>query len=115
MNEYIALLNAFLPALGFLMLNVLIPGPNVLNTVATSIGSSRLVGIYCAYACGLGLLVWAIAALSGAAILFFTFPVLKLGLTLIGALLLWYFATMFIFLAFAQHEFSCQTKIIFER
>ena len=51
MNEYIALLTAFLPALGFLMLNVLIPGPNVLNTVATSIGSGRLAGIYCAYAC----------------------------------------------------------------
>ena len=104
MNEYIALLNAFLPALGFLMLNVLIPGPNVLNTVATSIGSSRLVGIYCAYACGLGLLVWAIAALSGAAILFFTFPVLKLGLTLIGALLLWYFAIRYFSRAFSKRE-----------
>lgn len=92
MIEYFYLLFAMSPALGFLMLNVLIPGPNVLNTVATSIGSSRIAGISCAYACGLGLLVWAIIALTGAALLFFTFPVLKLGLTLIGALLLWYFS-----------------------
>ena len=104
MNEYIALLTAFLPALGFLMLNVLIPGPNVLNTVATSIGSSRLAGIYCAYACGLGLLIWAVAALSGAAILFLAFPVLKLGLTLIGALLLWYFAIRYFLKAISKRE-----------
>ena len=104
MNEYIELLTAFLPALGFLMLNVLIPGPNVLNTVATSIGSGRLAGIYCAYACGLGLLVWAITALSGAAMLFFTFPVLKLGLTLIGALLLWYFAIRYFSKAISKRD-----------
>lgn len=104
MNEYITLLITLLPALGFLMLNVLIPGPNVLNTIATSIGTNRLAGIYCAYACGLGLLVWAVLALSGAAILFFAFPVLKLGLTIIGALLLWYFAMRYFSKVFSRRE-----------
>ena len=62
MFEFFQSLAELLPALGFLMLNVLIPGPNVLNTVGTSIGSSRLSGIYCAVACGVGLFVWALMA-----------------------------------------------------
>ena len=63
MFEFFQSLAGLLPALGFLMLNVLIPGPNVLNTVGTSIGSSRLSGVYCAVACGVGLFIWAIIAL----------------------------------------------------
>ena len=81
MIEYFYLLFAMSPALGFLMLNVLIPGPNVLNTVATSIGSSRIAGISCAYACGLGLLVWAIIALTGAALLSVSYTHLTLPTT----------------------------------
>ena len=95
MFEFFQSLAELLPALGFLMLNVLIPGPNVLNTVGTSIGSSRLSSIYCAVACGVGLFVWALMALLGAAALFITFPVLKFGLTIFGATLLWYFATRY--------------------
>ena len=95
-----------LPALGFLMLNVLIPGPNVLNTVGTSIGSNRLSGFYCALACGLGLFIWAVLALLGASALFITFPVLRLGLTFIGAILLWYFAARYCSKALSKNDTS---------
>ena len=93
-----------LPALGFLMLNVLIPGPNVLNTVGTSIGSDRLSGFYCALACGLGLFIWAVLALLGAAALFITFPGLTFGLTVIGALLLWYFSARYCSKALSKND-----------
>lgn len=95
MFEFFQSLAGLLPALGFLMLNVLIPGPNVLNTVGTSIGSSRLSGVYCAVACGVGLFIWAIIALLGAGALFITFPFLKFGLTIFGVTLLWYFAAKY--------------------
>ena len=46
-----------MPALLFLMLNVFIPGPNVLNTIATAMGSGLRAGMACAFACGAGLLL----------------------------------------------------------
>ena len=46
-----------LPALGFFLLNVFVPGPNVLNTIATSTGSGYRAGLACAVACGLGILL----------------------------------------------------------
>ena len=46
-----------LPALGFLILNVFVPGPNVLNTIATAIGSGYRTGLACALACGVGILL----------------------------------------------------------
>ena len=42
------------------MLNVFIPGPNVLNTIATAMGSGLKAGMACAFACGAGLLLWAL-------------------------------------------------------
>lgn len=81
-----------LPALLFLMLNVFIPGPNVLNTIATAMGSGLLAGIACACACGAGLLLWALAVLFGAAALFAALPVAQAALTALGGLLLQYFA-----------------------
>jgi len=81
-----------LPALGFLMLNVFIPGPNVLNTIATAMGSGHRAGMACAVACGLGLFVWAIGILFGAAALFAAVPVAKSALTALGGVLLQYFA-----------------------
>ena len=73
-----------LPALGFLMVNVFIPGPNVLNTIATAMGSGRQAGLACALACGLGLLLWAIAVLLGAAALFAAVPLIEAGFTTVG-------------------------------
>ena len=81
-----------MPALAFLMLNVFIPGPNVLNTIATAMGSGLKAGMACAFACGAGLLLWALAVLLGAAALFAALPVAKAALTVLGGVLLQYFA-----------------------
>ena len=85
-----------LPHLGFLLLNVFIPGPNVLNTIATAMGSGRRAGLACALACGLGLLCWAIGVLIGAAALFAAFPITKSVITALGGLLLQYFGVRYI-------------------
>ena len=87
---------AILPALGFFILNVFIPGPNVLNTIATSMGSGRSPGIACAFATGLGVILTAIISLFGAAIIFYKIPIIHKSLTVIGALLLLYFAKRYI-------------------
>ena len=81
-----------MPALLVLMLNVFIPGPNVLNTIATAMGSGLRAGMACACACGAGLLLWALAVLFGAAALFAALPVAQAALTALGGLLLQYFA-----------------------
>ena len=93
-----------LPALGFLMLNVFVPGPNVLNTIATSIGSGYRTGLACAIACGFGILLWATAALFGAAVFFQKYPLANKSLVIIGGLLLLYFSFKYIKRSLNRHE-----------
>ena len=85
-----------LPALGFFLLNVFVPGPNVLNTIATSTGSGYRAGLACALACGLGILLWASAALFGAAAFFETYPFATQSLIVLGGSLLIYFAVRYL-------------------
>ena len=89
-----------LPALGFFLLNVFVPGPNVLNTIATSTGSGYRAGLACALACGLGILLWASAALFGAAAFFETYPLANQSLIILGGSLLIYFAVRYLRKAF---------------
>lgn len=89
-----------LPALGFFLLNVFVPGPNVLNTIATSIGSGYRAGLACALACGLGILLWASAALFGAAAFFDAYPLANQSLIILGGSLLIYFAFRYLRKAF---------------
>lgn len=93
-----------LPALGFLILNVFVPGPNVLNTIATSIGSGYRTGLACALACGLGILLWATAALFGAAAFFQQYPLANKSLITLGGLLLLYFSFRYIKRSLNPHE-----------
>ena len=86
----------FLPALGFFIINVFIPGPNVLNTIATSMGSGRSAGIACALATGTGVLITALLALFGAALLFSKIPIIYQSMTLLGAILLLIFSKRYI-------------------
>jgi len=86
----------FIAPLGFFILNVFVPGPNVLNTIATSMGSGRSSGVACALACGLGLFLSALAALFGAALLFYKMPIINTSLTLLGGVMLIYFAQRYI-------------------
>tara|TARA_B110000438_G_C15754794_1_gene624586 strand:- start:127 stop:726 length:600 start_codon:yes stop_codon:yes gene_type:complete len=93
-----------MPALGFFILNVFIPGPNVLNTIATSMGSGRSSGIACALATGLGVIITALFSLFGAAIIFYKIPVIYNSLTIIGGLFLIYFAKRYIKKALSKSE-----------
>ena len=97
----------FIPALTFFILNVFIPGPNVLNTIATSMGSGRTAGIACAFATGLGVILTALAALFGAAILFYKIPMIYMGLTILGSILLLFFAKRYI-----QKSISSSAKLV---
>jgi threonine/homoserine/homoserine lactone efflux protein len=96
-----------IPALIFFILNVFIPGPNVLNTIATSMGSGRKSGIFCAMATGLGVVATSLFALSGVAIIFYKVPIIYTGLTFIGGLFLIYFSKRYI-----QKAFSSSAKLI---
>jgi len=84
------------PALGFFIINVFIPGPNVLNTIATSMGSGRISGIACAIATGLGVILLSLISLLGAAAIFYKIPIIYKSLTFIGGVLLIYFAKRYI-------------------
>jgi threonine/homoserine/homoserine lactone efflux protein len=97
----------FIPALGFFILNVFIPGPNVLNTIAISMGSGRLSGVACAMATGLGVILTSLVALLGAAIIFYKIPLIYQSLTVIGGILLIYFAKRYI-----QKALSFDQKLI---
>ena len=97
----------FIPALVFFVLNVFIPGPNVLNTIATSMGSGRSAGIACAFATGLGVILTALVALFGAAILFYKIPMIYTGLTVLGSTLLLLFAKRYI-----QKSLSSSAKLV---
>jgi threonine/homoserine/homoserine lactone efflux protein len=78
-------------ALAFFGANVLSPGPNVFNTIAIALGSGRRAALAVVPAVALGVLLWASAAVLGAAVLFRQFPAAKTGLTAIGgALLIWF-------------------------
>ena len=93
-----------LPALGFLILNVFVPGPNVLNTIATAIGSGYRTGLACAVACGVGILLWATAALFGAAVFFQQYPLANKSLVIIGGVLLLYFSFKYIKRSLNRHD-----------
>ena len=96
-----------LPALGFFILNVFIPGPNVLNTIATSMGSGLKSGICCAIATGLGVMLTSLFSLLGATAIFYKVPLIYKSLTLIGSILLIYFAKRYI-----QKALSSKQKLI---
>ncbi|MEQ8443022.1 MAG: LysE family translocator [Alphaproteobacteria bacterium] len=87
---------ALIPPLIFFALNVLTPGPNVLNTISISLGSGRMAGYGCALACAFGVTLWATVALIGASALFIAIPEARVGLTLVGATVLLYFAFRYI-------------------
>ena len=93
-----------IPALGFFILNVFIPGPNVLNTIATSMGSGRSSGIACAFATCLGVFLTSLISLFGAAIILYKIPFIYKSLTVLGGLLLLYFSKRYIEKALSSSE-----------
>ena len=105
-----------MPALLFFIINVFIPGPNVLNTIATSMGSGRLSGIACSIATGLGVILTSLVSLLGAAAILFNIPTVYKSLTIIGCILLIYFAKKYIQKALSsQHSLVVLENISFSK
>jgi threonine efflux protein len=80
----------------FLALNILTPGPNVLNTIALSMGSGRAAGLGAALGTGLGISIWCLGMILGAAALLAAFPATRLVLTALAAVLLAWFASRYL-------------------
>lgn len=72
--------------------NILSPGPNVLNTIAISLGAGRRTALAVVPAIALGVAAWASASILGAAALFSRFPGAEAGLSAVGGVLLLWFA-----------------------
>lgn len=70
-------------------------------------GSGRIPGIACAAATGLGVILTALVSLFGAAIVFYNISLIYKSLTVIGGLLLIYFAKRYI-----QKALSSEQKLI---
>ncbi len=79
----------------FLALNVMSPGPNVVNTIATAMGSGRVAGLASAAGVALGIGFWCLGMTLGMAAAFRLIPPLQTVLTLLGILLLGWFAVRY--------------------
>lgn len=89
-------LASFLAAWAFLAMNVATPGPNVLNTIATAIGSGRRAALGAALGTGLGVMLWCLGMVLGVAALLTAVPVARGIMTLIAAALLLWFASRYL-------------------
>lgn len=86
----------FLTVWALLAVNVLSPGPNVLNTITTAMGSGRAAGVAAALGVGLGIGVWCFGMTLGMAAAFRVVPVMRTLLTLVGSGLLLWFASRYL-------------------
>ena len=89
-------LGAFLTVWTILALNILSPGPNVLNTMTTAMGSGRAAGLASAAAVGLGIGLWCLSMSLGMSALFAVVPYAQEALTVLAAILLVWFATKYV-------------------
>ncbi|MCW1930856.1 LysE family translocator [Pararhodobacter zhoushanensis] len=87
---------AFLAAWAFLAMNVLTPGPNVLNTIALAIGSGRRAALGAALGTGLSITLWCLGMVLGVAALLVTVPATRLVMTLVATGLLIWFASRYL-------------------
>ncbi len=87
----------FLTVWAILAVNVLSPGPNVLNTITTAMGSGRAPGIGSALGVGLGIGIWCLGMTLGMAAVFRALPATRTALTVLGiGLLLWFASRYFL-------------------
>ena len=102
-------------ALAFFSANVLSPGPNVFNTIAIALGSGRRAALAVVPAVALGILGWASAAVLGAAALFRRYPGLEPGLTALGAVLLLWLASRYLYRAWTWSLQVGRNKVVTPR
>jgi threonine/homoserine/homoserine lactone efflux protein len=86
----------YLTVWAFLAMNIVTPGPNVLNTIALSIGSGRRAGFGSALGVGLGIGMWCLGMSLGLSVAFQHWPGLKLAMTLLACGLLVWFASRYL-------------------
>ena len=103
-------LAAYLTAWSILGLNLLTPGPNVLNTVASAIGSGRAAGMASALAVAPGIATWCLGMSLGVAVIFRTVPAAEASLTLLAAMLLIYFAARYISAAISPRKAGLRAR-----
>lgn len=94
-------LGAFLTVWAFLGVNILSPGPNVINTIAAAMGGGRAAGIASAAGVGLGIGGWCLGMSLGMAAVFSALPQARLLLTLVALGLLGLFASRYLAAAWA--------------
>jgi threonine efflux protein len=85
-------LSDFLPVWGFLAANIVSPGPNVLTTIALSMGSGRAAGMGSASGVGLGIGMWCLGMTVGVSAILGLVPDLQRVLTWAAVGLLVWFA-----------------------
>lgn len=86
----------FLTVWALLAVNILSPGPNVLNTIASAMGSGRMAGVASALGVGVGIGIWCLTMTLGIAAMFTALPSLRTVLTLVGISLLLWFASRYL-------------------
>lgn len=89
-------LSAFLTVWTILALNIASPGPNVLNTITTAMGSGRPAGLASAAAVGVGIGLWCLSMSLGMSAVFAVVPYAEEALTVMAAGLLVWFATKYL-------------------
>lgn len=91
----------FLTIWVFLGVNILSPGPNVINTIATAMGGGRPAGLASAAGVGLGIGMWCLGMSLGVAAMFAVVPAMQQVLTVVAMGLLVWFATRYLRAAWA--------------
>ena len=86
----------FLTTWAFVGMNILTPGPNVLNTIALAIGSGRRAGFGAALGVGLGIGMWCLGMSLGLSVAFQHLPWLRPAMTLVACGLLVWFASRYL-------------------
>jgi len=94
----------FLTVWTILALNIASPGPNVLNTIATAMGSGRAAGMGAALGVGLGIGVWCLGMALGMAAVFVVLPLARGLLTALAIALLLWFAARYLRTAWAGYR-----------
>jgi threonine/homoserine/homoserine lactone efflux protein len=91
----------FLTVWVFLGINILSPGPNVINTIATAMGGGRPAGMASAAGVGLGIGFWCLGTALGMAAVFAVVPGAQVALTVVALGLLMWFASRYLRTAWA--------------
>ncbi|MCB2135635.1 MAG: LysE family transporter [Rhodobacteraceae bacterium] len=101
----------FLTVWAVLAMNIASPGPNVLNTMTTAMGSGRAAGMASAAGVALGVGAWCLAMTLGMAALFDAVPWSRTALTITAIGLLLWFASRFLRNAWTGYHSGPTTRL----